>query len=217
MAIITDSAESSIWVTEFDDGALKKFSSQFFKLEADPEIEIIPIFICSFGGSVYNCLAMRDLIKSSNKKVATIAVGKAMSAGAALLAAGTKGMRFSSPNTTIMIHEVSSGAWGKNSEIQVSAQETERVNELMLMHLSGDAGKSVEIFKKKFIKLKNADWFLTSEEALKLGIIDGIQTPRVIQELATKGLVAFMDITKPKQPAKKAKLVKKKKKATKKR
>lgn len=189
--MLIDSPESSIWVFSFEDAGLKKFAEHFLKLEADPSNDVIPIFISSYGGSVHNCLAMRDIIRSSNKKVATVAIGKAMSAGAALLAAGNKGMRFVSPDTTVMLHEVSSAAWGKNTDLQISGIETERLNNLFLTNLASDMGITLESLKKRFHDMKNADWFLSSKEAVKLGIADHVHIPRLVEGMPERGLVAF--------------------------
>lgn len=204
------SGEASIWITEFGDIHLKKFAEQFFRLESDPSVEVIPVFITSYGGSVHNMLAMRDIIKSSNKQVATIAVGKAMSAGAALLAAGSKGLRFASKDTTIMIHEVSSGAWGKTEEVKVSANETDRINRVFLKNMADDIGITLTQLSEKLHSIKNADWFLTAQEGLELGLVDNIQMPRMAEEVSSKTLIAFQRNA-PKPLAKKPKAKPKKK------
>lgn len=204
------SGDASIWVTEFSDLHLKKFADQFFKLESDPSIEVIPVFITSYGGDVHNMLAMRDIIKSSNKQVATIAIGKAMSAGAALLAAGSKGLRFASKDTTIMIHEVSSGAWGKTEDLKVSATEVDRLNKVFLKNMADDIGITFTQLSDKLHSMKNADWFLTAQEALELKLIDDIQMPRMAEEVTSKTLIAFQRNA-PKQVAKKNKPKSKKK------
>lgn len=208
---LVDSPDASIWVSAFEDVSLRKFADQFFKLEADPAVEIIPVFISSYGGSVHNYLAMRDIIRSSNKKVATIAIGKAMSAGAALLAAGTKGLRFVTPNTTIMVHEISSGAWGKSTEIQVSATETERLNNVFLQSMSEDMGMTLEALKSKLHNLKNSDWFLSAPEAIKYGLVDAIEVPRMAEGQQARGLISFTK-DEPAPKTKKKSVTKKRKK-----
>lgn len=186
----------SIWVNSFGEIGLKRFMEKFFKLESDPEISLIPIFISSYGGSVHGLLGMRDIIKSSSKPVATIALGKAMSAGACLLASGDKGLRFVAPSASIMVHEVSSGGWGKSNDLQIAAAETERLNAVLLKNLSEDTGKTVQQIHEKFASLKNADWFLSASEAVKFGLADNIAVPRLAQQPIVSGLVTNEDAAK---------------------
>jgi ATP-dependent Clp protease protease subunit len=168
-----------VWVTEFDDANLKTFYNSFMRLERDPAVKVIPIIISSYGGSVDVLSAMRDLIKSSPKPVSTIVIGRAMSCGVALTASGTKGMRFASEGARIMIHEISAGAWGKNSDIQVTADESKRLNKLFITNLAEDMGKSYDWIVAELHKRKNTDWFITPAQAKTLRIIDHIGIPRI--------------------------------------
>jgi len=168
----------SVWVTEFNTESVEEFYNDYVDLEHDPMIQIVPIFINSFGGQVYSMIAKRDIIKSSDKPTATIALGKAMSCGASLLAAGTKGMRFASPDTRILIHEVSSMSRGKATDIKEDAVQIQALNNLMLSNLAIDTGIHVDKWKKEMSKRGNADWVLTAPEAIKWGIIDHIGVPR---------------------------------------
>ena len=143
-----------IWVTEFDDANLKTFYNSFMRLERDPAIEVVPIIISSYGGYCDVLSAMRDLIKSSPKPVATIATGKAMSCGVALTASGTKGMRFASEGARIMIHEISTGSWGKNADFQVTAEESKRLNKVFMSNLAEDMGKSYDWIMAELHKRK---------------------------------------------------------------
>lgn len=172
-----------IWVVDFDDHTLASFYSQFFELEKDPSVSIIPIFISSYGGSVDVLTAMRDLIKSCDKPVATIAVGRAMSCGAALLAAGTPGFRFAAPNASIMIHEVSGGAGGKSAEMEARIEDIKRINEQLFAHMAQDMKVPYAKLLKEVNKRRNADWFITAEEALKLKLIDHVGLPRVMMKV----------------------------------
>ena len=168
-----------IWVTEFDDANLKTFYNSFMRLERDPAIEVVPIIISSYGGYCDVLSAMRDLIKSSPKPVATIATGKAMSCGVALTASGTKGMRFASEGARIMIHEISTGSWGKNADFQVTAEESKRLNKVFMSNLAEDMGKSYDWIMAELHKRKNTDWFLTPAQAKSIGVIDHVGIPRI--------------------------------------
>jgi len=193
-----DRGESNmIWIEGFGEKALKDFYEQFVKFEADESVQIIPIVVSSFGGGVYNALAMRDIIKSSQKTVATIALGKAMSAGALLLAAGTKGFRFASPDTQVLIHEVSSGNHGKATDVLSDAQALKHINKLMLANMASDMGKKPSDLENKIKHLKNADWFLTAKQAKNWGVIDHIGVPRPFEGGHTLTLVRPMNHKRP--------------------
>jgi len=175
-----DNKPRSVWVTEFNTPSVQKFYDEFVDLEMNPLVEIIPVFINSYGGQVYSLIAKRDIIKSSQKQVATICMGKAMSCGASLLAAGTKGLRFATPDSRILIHQISSVSVGKASDIKEDAAQIQKLNEMMLRNLSEDTGVSVAKLKQEIRNRDNADWVLSAEEAKKFGIIDHIEVPRNI-------------------------------------
>lgn len=170
-----------ILVSDFDQEATAKFLSEFRELEQDPQVKIIPIYIHSYGGDAHSLLAMRDIIKSSQKPVATISIGMAMSCGVLLLAAGTPGYRFAGPNTQIMIHEASSWNFGKAADIIQGAKDFERLNDLIYINFSKDTGIPFVKIKKKMKDLLNADWIFEPKEAVELGIIDVVAVPRVIE------------------------------------
>lgn len=183
------SQENYIWVSEFDEAATASFLSQFRDLEANPTVNVIPIYIHSYGGDAHSLLAMRDIIKSSHKPVATIAIGMAMSCGVLLLAAGTKSMRFAAPSTQIMIHEASWVSYGKAADITENAKSFERLNDMVYVNFSKDTGIPLFRIKKKMKDMRNADWYLEPSEALKWGIIDHVSVPRVTDSLPTTVLV----------------------------
>lgn len=167
-----------IWVTEFSSDAVVSFYEKFFEFERREDMRIIPVFINSYGGEVYALTAMRDLIKSSPKPVATIAVGMAMSCGASLLASGTKKLRFAAQTSHIMIHQVSGVAPGKAADITASAEVIAGLNKSLLAMLAKDSGTKLSKLEKEIHKRHNADWTLSTEEAKEWGIIDYIGIPR---------------------------------------
>lgn len=177
---IVSDEEPYIWVNDFDEDSLSRFYKKFLELESSPLIPIIPIMISSYGGDVSVLMAMRDVIKSSTKPVATIALGKAMSSGACLLAAGTKGFRFASKDTAIMIHEVSGMTMGKATDVSEQAAIMQDLNKKLLANLAKDSGRSLKDVEKKLKIKKNADWTLTSGEAKDWGIVDHIAIPRLM-------------------------------------
>lgn len=181
--------ENYIWVTNFDDQALKDFYHKFEELEANPSVGVIPVVISSYGGEVYSMIGMRDLIKSSKKAVMTVVLGKAMSCGAVLAAAGTKGMRFISPESELMIHEASAGAYGKTSDIKNEAHSIDLLNDKMLGYLAKDSGMSLQKLKKHMNQKNNTDWYLTAKDAVKLGFADEVAIPRLFMEPPRVGIM----------------------------
>lgn len=139
--------------------------------------EILPIIIDSYGGDVYSLLSIVDMMKACKVKLATIVEGKAMSCGSVLLTCGTDGYRFAAPHATVMIHEVSSMAWGKNEEIKSNSVETDRLNEIILRMMAKNCGKANEYFIDLVHKKKHADWFLDSAECLKHNIVNHVGIP----------------------------------------
>lgn len=131
------------------------------------------IVINSDGGDVYEALGMIDYIQSLNVKVNTICRGRAMSAAALLLCSGT-GVRAVSKNSTIMFHEMSSGIYGKSSDMKANVQHMEKLEEILVSIMSENSKKDVNFWKDKTIK----DYYLSPEEALELGVIDSIIEPK---------------------------------------
>lgn len=201
-----------IWITEFDDETLQRFYKKFIELESDHTLPFIPVVISSYGGEVDIVVAMRDIIKSASKPVATIALGKAMSAGATLLAAGTKGYRFASPSTSIMLHEASSYTHGKMSDLKNYAELIKKMQDNLEGYLAEDTGLSRSKIRTLFVKNNNADTYLTSNESKDLGIIDHVIIPR-LQRVPHEYFLGLPQVLVKKKVKKKAKS---KKKATKK-
>ena len=103
----------TVRVQEFNKDNVEKFSEQMSKAHETGQ-EIIPIICDSYGGQVYNLLAMVDEIRSASLPVATIVEGKAMSAGGILFSMGTEGHRYMAPHSTLMIHRCQFIFFGKS-------------------------------------------------------------------------------------------------------
>lgn len=192
----------SIWVSGFEEEDLQSFYQQFMALEQDPASDAIVIYVSSYGGSLNNALAMRDLIKSSSKVICTAGIGKVMSAGVIVLACGTKGYRFISPDTSLMIHQASMGAEGKSSEVLSSAEFLKHINALMFKNLSIDTGTPLNKFREMIRDNENADLYISVDTCVKLGIVDRIEIPKVISGMSRTMVIAG---NKPKTPNKKDK------------
>ena len=107
-----------IRVNKFDEDSAKKFAEQM-ALAHNTGQKVIPVVIDSYGGQVYSLMSMIASIKSSDLPIMTVIEGKAMSCGAILFSFGSEGMRYMDKNSTLMIHDVSSGAFGKVEEMEV--------------------------------------------------------------------------------------------------
>lgn len=132
----------------------------------------IHLVISTYGGSVDEMFSLYDTIKFLPCPVHTIALGKVMSAGVLLLASGVKGKRMIGKSARIMIHPISGGLFGNVFEALNEVKEHQRLQELMVSALL----KETKMTKKQIEKIMRAghDYFLTPEEALKMGIVDKV-------------------------------------------
>lgn len=151
--------------------------AQMLFLESeDPDKEIY-FYINSPGGSITDGMAIFDTINYIKCPVSTICIGLAASMGAFLLAAGTKGKRYATPNAEIMIHQplISGGLSGQTTEIKIHADHMVRTREKLNKILSERTGKPLEQIEKD----TERDNFMTAEQALEYGLIDGIMDHRI--------------------------------------
>ncbi len=157
-----------------DDHSANLVVAQLLFLEAkDPEQDI-KLFINSPGGVITAGLAIYDTMQYVRCDVSTICVGQAASMGTVLLAAGTKGKRLALPNSRIHLHQPLGGAQGQAVDVQIQAQELlkarERLNHILVHH----TGQSLDRINQD----TDRDFFMSSEEAMKYGLIDEIITSR---------------------------------------
>ena len=151
--------------------------AQLLFLESeDPDKEIC-LYINSPGGSITDGMGIIDTMNYIKCPVTTICIGLAASMGAALLAAGEKGKRFATPNAEIMIHQPligGGGLSGQATEIKIHADHLIRTREKLNKFLSDRTGQTIETIEKD----TERDNYLTAQEALKYGLIDGIMDKR---------------------------------------
>jgi len=167
-----------ITIGEFDENSASRFTEAFNQFLNEPQ-SIIPINISSPGGAIFSLMGMRDLIACSPKPVLTMTNSLACSCGAVLLSLGTKGYRYASPNSMILIHEASSATEGKTSDIINEARYIEKLNDQLLELLAASSNKSKDFYKKLIKKQNNSDLFITPEEAKNFGLIDHIGLPKI--------------------------------------
>ena len=130
----------------------------------------INLYINSPGGSVDDTLAIYDTIRFLNCEVSTVCIGRAMSGGAIVLAAGTKGKRYALPHAKVMIHQPYGGVYGQTSDIKIQAEEILRskrtINEILAKH-TGKTPEQVEIDSER-------DHYFSAQEAKNYGLIDDV-------------------------------------------
>lgn len=156
------------------DGMATLIVAQLLFLEAENPKREIAMYINSPGGVVTSGLSIYDTMQYIRPKVSTLCVGQAASMGSLLLTAGAKDMRFSLPNSRIMVHQPSGGYQGQATDILIHARETEalkrRLNEIYVHH-TGQDYDTVEAALER-------DNFMTAERAKEWGLIDSIVTQR---------------------------------------
>ncbi|MDO8438976.1 MAG: ATP-dependent Clp endopeptidase proteolytic subunit ClpP, partial [Telluria sp.] len=146
--------------------------AQMLFLESENPDKDISLYINSPGGSVSAGLAIFDTMNFIKPDVSTLCTGLAASMGAFLLAAGTKGKRFSLPNSRIMIHQPSGGSQGMASDIEIQAKEILYLRERLNQIMAERTGQSVEQIHKD----TDRDRFMSGDEAAEYGLIDQVLT-----------------------------------------
>ncbi|KPJ67893.1 MAG: Clp protease ClpP [Coxiella sp. DG_40] len=161
-------------VGEIEEHMANLVIAQLLFLEAEDPDKDISLYINSPGGVVTAGLAIHDTMQFIKPDVSTMCIGQAASAGAFLLAAGTKGKRYCLPNARVMIHQVLGGFKGQGRDVEIHANETlrigKRLNELMAKH----TGQSLKTIKRD----TDRDFFMSAQDALGYGIIDAVMEKR---------------------------------------
>ncbi|MCC6026513.1 MAG: ATP-dependent Clp endopeptidase proteolytic subunit ClpP [Caldimicrobium sp.] len=153
-----------------DDYVANLVIAQLLYLEAeDPEKDIM-LYINSPGGMVSAGLAIYDTMQYIKPDVCTICVGQAASMAAVLLAAGAKGKRYALPHSRIMLHQPMGAFQGQATEVEIQAKEILRLRDILNEILAKHTGQD----KKRIAKDTERDFYMSSEEAQKYGIIDHI-------------------------------------------
>lgn len=161
--------------TPIDDTVANLIIAQLLFLEAEDPERDISIYINSPGGSITAGLAILDTMAFVRPDIVTICVGQAASMGAVLLAAGTKGKRFSLPNSRIMIHQPSmQGLAGQAADIDIYAKEILRMREILNKILADASGQTME----RVARDVDRDYIMEADAAVSYGIIDRVISSR---------------------------------------
>tara|TARA_B100000678_G_scaffold112464_1_gene94074 strand:+ start:341 stop:922 length:582 start_codon:yes stop_codon:yes gene_type:complete len=161
-------------VGSIEDHMANLIIAQMLFLESENPSKDVSLYINSPGGSITSGLSIYDTMQFIKPDVSTICVGQAASMGAILLAGGTKGKRYSLPNSRMMIHQPISGFQGQASDIDIQAKEILKLRQRLNEILSSHTGKS----EQQIASDTDRDNFMKASEALEYGLIDTVLSNR---------------------------------------
>jgi len=157
---------------EVNDQVASTIVAQLLFLEAQDPDKDIYFYINSPGGVITSGLSMFDTMNYIKPDIVTICMGQAASMGAFLLSSGAPGKRYALPNARIMIHQPSGGAQGQSTDIQIQAEEIQRLKDTLNEIMAKNCGKKA----KQLEKDTERDNFMSSKEAMEYGLIDKVLT-----------------------------------------
>ena len=167
-------------VGQVEDHMANLVIAQLLFLESENPDKDIHLYVNSPGGVVSSGMAIYDTMQFIKCDVSTLCIGQAASMGATLLAAGAKGKRFCLPNSRVMIHQPLGGFRGQATDIAIHAREAQVAREQLNNVLSFHTGKTAE----QIMRDTERDNFMSAQEAMDYGLIDGIHNKRpIISEL----------------------------------
>ena len=161
-------------VGSIEDHMANLIIAQMLFLESENPSKDVSLYINSPGGSITAGLSIYDTMQFIKPDVSTICVGQAASMGAILLAGGTKGKRYSLPNSRIMIHQPISGFQGQASDIDIQAKEILKLRQRLNEILSTHTGKT----EQQIASDTDRDNFMQASEALEYGLLDTVLSNR---------------------------------------
>ncbi len=156
------------------DGMSQLIVAQLLHLEAENPKKEISMYINSPGGAVHAGMSIYDTMQYIRPKVSTLICGMAASMGSVIAVGGEKGMRFSLPNSEVMVHQPSGGSQGKASDMLISARHIERTRERFYQLYVDHTGQDYDTV----VKALDRDTWMTAEEAKDWGHVDEIVTNR---------------------------------------
>lgn len=148
-------------------------AQMLFLNSQDPDRDI-NLYINSPGGQITSGLAIFDTMRMITAPVSTIAVGMAASMGTILLTAGTKGKRYALPHATIHLHQPLGGVQGQAADIEIEAREILRMRDL----LNSILRNQTKMTEEQIAKYTDRNMYLTAQQAVEVGLIDGVLEPR---------------------------------------
>jgi ATP-dependent Clp protease protease subunit len=165
--------------TPIDDTVANLVMAQLLHLESEDPDKDISLYINSPGGEITGLFAIYDTMQFIRPDVNTFCMGQAASAAAVLLAAGTRGKRFSLPHARVLLHQPYSGAGGQASDIEIQAKEIMRMRELLDEVIAYHTGQSIEKVRKD----TDRDFIMSADEAKDYGLIDEVISTRELAKV----------------------------------
>jgi len=167
--------ERIIFLTgEVNDAVSSVICAQFLFLESEDPKKDIFLYINSPGGVVSSGLAIYDTIQYIRPDVSTVCVGQAASMGSLLLASGTRGKRYCLPHSRIMTHQPSGGVQGQATDIEIHAKEIINLKKKLNLIYEKHTGQSLNVIET----MMERDYFMSADEAKKIGIVDKVVSER---------------------------------------
>jgi ATP-dependent Clp protease protease subunit len=163
---------------DIDDHMANLVMAQLLHLESENPEKDINIYINSPGGTVTSTLAIYDTIMYIRCDVSTVCIGQAASGAAVLLAAGTRGKRYATPHSRILLHQPSGGAQGQAIDIDIQAKEILRNREVLDKILAEHTGQPAERIHAD----TDRDFIMVPEQAMEYGLIDEVISQRKVPE-----------------------------------
>jgi ATP-dependent Clp protease protease subunit len=158
----------------FEDGMASLICAQLLFLESENPKKEIAMYINSPGGQVTSALAIYDVMQYIRCPVSTVCIGMAASAGSLILQAGEAGLRFSLPNSKIMVHQPSGGARGMASDIEIQAEDIKKTKRLLNEIYVKHTGQPYDVIEKTL----DRDRYMSAQEAKDFGLIDQVYEKR---------------------------------------
>ena len=156
--------------TAIDDQVANVIVAQLLYLTHDDPEKEIQMYINSPGGVIYAGLAIYDTMQMIPNPISTVAVGVTASFGTVLLAAGTKGRRYTLPNATIHMHQPLGGAQGQATDIEIQARQILRLKALLLGIMAKHTGQPLEVIERD----SDRDYYMEAKQAVDYGLVDQI-------------------------------------------
>ena len=172
-------------VQDFDENTLVGFTQALNQVNNSPQ-PVVPVQVDSGGGMIFALLGILDVLEGNPKPIMTFTTSYAMSCGAVLLAAGSKGYRYASKSSTILIHEASGSFEGKKSDVANEMLQMEQTNEAIMEALAHHSNKPKSFYKNLVKKGGNVDLYISPKQALEWGLIDKIGIPELEMEITAK-------------------------------
>lgn len=154
---------------EVESNMANVITSQLLWLDSTTD-EAIKVYVNSPGGSVTDGLAIIDTMRFVHNKVSTTCIGMAASMGAMILSSGDKGSRYSMPNASILIHNLSSSTWGNIADMKIAVAFSDRLSNILADMLAKNTGHTIEEIKAAI----DRDNWMTPQQAVDFGLIDKI-------------------------------------------